>query len=69
MVRAGKARYIGASPILALDWCDGTPLARRSFALHPRLALEIGVDWGYRRLDTLGGRWPRVPPASYLLDV
>ena len=43
---------------LALDWCDGTPLeplARRSFALHARLAEEIGVDWGYRRLDTFGG--------------
>ena len=43
---------------LALDWCDGTPLeplARRSFALHARLAEEIGLDWGYRRLDTFGG--------------
>ena len=43
---------------LALDWCDGTPLealARRSFALHARLAEEIGEDWGYRRLDTFGG--------------
>jgi len=43
---------------LALDWCDGTPLeplARRSFALHARLAEEIGVDWGYRPLDTFGG--------------
>ena len=49
---------------LALDWCDGTPLeplARRSFALHPRLAEEIGVDWGYRPLDTFGGV---VPPSS-----
>jgi glycine/D-amino acid oxidase-like deaminating enzyme len=29
---------------LALDWCDGTPLdalARRSFALHARLAEEF----------------------------
>jgi glycine/D-amino acid oxidase-like deaminating enzyme len=43
---------------LALDWCDGTPLeplARRSFALHARLVEEIGLDWGYRRLDTYGG--------------
>src|SRR5919109_779689 len=43
---------------LALDWCDGTPLetlARRSFALHARLAEDIGEDWGYRRLDTFGG--------------
>jgi glycine/D-amino acid oxidase-like deaminating enzyme len=43
---------------LALDWCDGTrlePLARRSFALHARLAQEIGDDWNYRRLTTYGG--------------
>src|SRR4051794_18605766 len=43
---------------LALDWCDGTPLAplaRRSFALHARLAAEIGEDYGYRRLSTFGG--------------
>jgi glycine/D-amino acid oxidase-like deaminating enzyme len=43
---------------LALDWCDGTPLealARRSFALHARLAEEIGNDWNYRPLTTYGG--------------
>ena len=43
---------------LALDWCDGTPLAplaRRSFALHAQLAQEIPGDWGYRRVTTLGG--------------
>jgi glycine/D-amino acid oxidase-like deaminating enzyme len=43
---------------LALDWCDGTPLehlARRSFALHARLAEEINADWGYRRLTTYAG--------------
>jgi glycine/D-amino acid oxidase-like deaminating enzyme len=43
---------------LALDWCDGSPLealARRSFALHARLPDEIGGDWGYRRLTTVGG--------------
>ena len=43
---------------LALDWCDGTPLAalaRRSFALHASLAEEIGADWGYRRLTTYAG--------------
>jgi glycine/D-amino acid oxidase-like deaminating enzyme len=43
---------------LALDWCDGSPLAplaRRSFALHAGLAEELGNDWGYRRLDTYGG--------------
>src|SRR5260370_22808869 len=47
-----------AGGFLALDWCDGTPLeplARRSFALHTRLAAEIGGDWGYRRLTTYGG--------------
>jgi glycine/D-amino acid oxidase-like deaminating enzyme len=40
---------------LALDWCDGTPLAvlaRRSFALHAELAATLdGGSWGYRRLD------------------
>jgi glycine/D-amino acid oxidase-like deaminating enzyme len=43
---------------LALDWCDGTPLAalaRRSFALHARLAAELDGDWGFRRLTTYGG--------------
>jgi glycine/D-amino acid oxidase-like deaminating enzyme len=47
-----------AGGFLALDWCDGTPLealARRSFALHARLAEEISDDWGYRRLTTYGG--------------
>src|SRR5204862_3848255 len=47
-----------AGGFLALDWCDGTPLeslARRSFALHARLAAQIGGDWGYRRLTTYGG--------------
>jgi glycine/D-amino acid oxidase-like deaminating enzyme len=42
---------------LALDWCDGTPLAplaRRSFALHARLSGELDGDWGYRRLTTFG---------------
>ncbi|MGH6917941.1 MAG: NAD(P)/FAD-dependent oxidoreductase, partial [Geminicoccaceae bacterium] len=41
---------------LALDWCDGTPLAplaRRSFSLHAELA-EFDDKWDYRRLDTLG---------------
>src|SRR6267142_2044261 len=40
---------------LALDWCDGSalgPLARASFALHAKLARELGTDYGYRRLDT-----------------
>ena len=40
---------------LALDWCDGSPLgplARASFALHARLARQLGADYGYRRMDT-----------------
>ena len=43
---------------LALDWCDGTPLAdlaRRSFALHEDLSKTIDCDWGYRRLETYAG--------------
>ena len=43
---------------LAFDWCDGTRLeglARRSFALHGRLAQEVGDDWNYRRVTTYGG--------------
>ena len=43
---------------LAADWCDGTPLAalaRRSFALHAKLAATLDADWGYRRLATYGG--------------
>ena len=42
---------------LALDWCDGSPLAplaRRSFDLHGELAAEFGGRWGYRRLAALG---------------
>jgi glycine/D-amino acid oxidase-like deaminating enzyme len=60
-LRAHGARLCGVRQIgrfLAFDWCDGTPLAplaRRSFALHHRLAQEIGNDWNYRRLTTYGG--------------
>lgn len=42
---------------LALDWCDGSPLAplaRRSFALHERLAADFETNWGYRPVETLG---------------
>jgi glycine/D-amino acid oxidase-like deaminating enzyme len=42
---------------LALDWCDGSPLAalaRRSFELHAELAGEFDGRWGYRRLQALG---------------
>src|SRR6266481_10048266 len=57
-----------AGGFLALDWCDGTPLqslARRSFALHARLAQELGGDWGYRRLTTYGGIAGIREPARY----
>jgi glycine/D-amino acid oxidase-like deaminating enzyme len=40
---------------LALDWCDDSPLgplARASFALHAELAGKLGVEYGYRRVDT-----------------
>ena len=43
---------------LALDWCRGSALdrlARRSFALHGRLAEELGNPWGYRTLTTFAG--------------
>ena len=56
--RAGVAN--GASGksggFLAMDWCRDTPvdpLSRRSFALHAELAESIGIDWGYRRVETL----------------
>lgn len=42
---------------LALDWCDGSPLAalaRTSFQLHAELPQKLGTDYGYRRLTTLG---------------
>jgi glycine/D-amino acid oxidase-like deaminating enzyme len=48
---------------LALDWCDGTPLAplaRRSFALHASLADGLEGDWFYRRMTTFGGALGRV---------
>jgi glycine/D-amino acid oxidase-like deaminating enzyme len=41
---------------LALDWCDGSPLAplaRRSFELHAELAATSDRQWGYRQLETL----------------
>jgi glycine/D-amino acid oxidase-like deaminating enzyme len=47
-----------AGGFLARDWCAGTPLdalARRSFALHQRLADELGGDWGYRRMTAYNG--------------
>jgi glycine/D-amino acid oxidase-like deaminating enzyme len=41
---------------LALDWCDGGPmaaLARRSFELHSQLGREFGDKTGYRTMETL----------------
>ena len=52
---------------LALDWCDGTPLAplaRRGFTLHDILAKELGNDWGYRRLQTYTGTASARTPAK-----
>jgi glycine/D-amino acid oxidase-like deaminating enzyme len=53
---------------LALDWCDGSPLAalaRTSFQLHTELAHTLDTDYGYRRLTTLGVRAnARRQPAS-----
>lgn len=54
----GHAASGKAGGFLALDWNDGTPLqglARRSFALHTKLAEELGGDWGFRRVNTYGG--------------
>lgn len=57
--RAGVANASSGKSggFLAMDWCQGTPvdpLARRSFTLHAQLADTIGIDWGYRRVETLG---------------
>lgn len=44
-----------AGGFLAEDWNDTTalgPLSRRSFTLHRRLADELGVDYGYRPVET-----------------
>ena len=56
----GNAASGKSGGFLALDWCRGTPvdpLARRSFELHAQLAErlgeELGLEWSYRRLDTL----------------
>ena len=57
---------------LALDWCDGQPvagLARRSFALHEELAGRLPADWGYRRMTAYAGREtadPREGPVGWL---
>ena len=63
---------------LALDWCDGSPLAplaRRSFGLHAELATTLDHNWGYRRVETLSvvssihqnmSRYRRLDPPSWL---
>src|SRR6516162_1600374 len=57
---------------LAFDWCDGTrlaSLARRSFALHARLAHEIGSESNYRPLTTYAGSMGvRERANSYAID-
>jgi len=43
---------------LALDWCRGTVvdrLARRSFALHAQLRVEIEGGWAYQRTTAYSG--------------
>jgi glycine/D-amino acid oxidase-like deaminating enzyme len=44
-----------AGGFLALNWCSGAldQFARKSFALHEELANNLGIDYGYRKLDTL----------------
>jgi len=56
----GNASSGKSGGFLAYDWCRGTvvdAMAKRSFGLHAELAEklrdELGLDWGYRRLDTL----------------
>ena len=54
--RPGAAASGHAGGFLALDWNDNTPigpLARASFAMHRELATSLGVDVGYRELETL----------------
>ncbi|CAL5076802.1 unnamed protein product [Urochloa decumbens] len=60
-----------AGGFLALDWCDSTPglsaLARASYALHRRLAADLGgaAAYGFRPVHTLSVCVPSVPkPAS-----
>lgn len=54
--RPGAAASGRAGGFLALDWNDETPvgpLARASYRLHQGLAIELGVDIGYRQIETL----------------
>ena len=57
---------------IAQNWCDGQPqeqLARRSFALHAELAArftdEFGIDYGYRRIQTLALSYSERQTARY----
>ena len=55
--RVSCARLVRRDPARAA----GAP----QLALHARLAEEIGLHWGYRRLDTFGGVVSSiVPPAA-----
>lgn len=43
-----------AGGFLALDWCDGSPLrelARLSFAMHDKQAVDLGEGIGYRKME------------------
>jgi glycine/D-amino acid oxidase-like deaminating enzyme len=54
--RPGAAASGRAGGFLALDWNDGTPvgpLARASYELHHELSRGLGVDVGYRQVETL----------------
>lgn len=54
--RPGAAASGRAGGFLARDWNDETPLgplARASYELHHKLAIELGVDVGYRQVETL----------------
>eukprot|EP01113_Clastostelium_recurvatum_P034289 TRINITY_DN4632_c0_g1_i3.p1 TRINITY_DN4632_c0_g1~~TRINITY_DN4632_c0_g1_i3.p1 ORF type:complete len:372 (-),score=53.77 TRINITY_DN4632_c0_g1_i3:61-1176(-) len=45
-----------AGGFLAYDWNDSGPLkdlSRKSYTLHAELATDMGVAYGYRKLDTL----------------
>ena len=52
-VGPGAAASGKAAGFLALDWCDGgplAPLARASFPMHERLARELRIESSYRKI-------------------
>ena len=54
--RPGAAASGHAGGFIALDWNDNSPigpLARASFAMHRELTTSLGVDVGYREIETL----------------